>query len=299
MVLSIVLWLLTTMNQIQKDMVAIPLEITGIPAHMISMQPLPSSLSLQIQSTGYRLLIRHLLNRWKKNALQIDLSKELSASNRTLLTIPLRQKIQELNKQIGEEYQILSISPDTLVFHFDIKATRRVKVHVPLQLEFAKGYAISGKVSTIPDSILLTGNQHTLEKTDSIFTQVITMRNVSEDIRKKVPFMLPDGVSSQLTLADVMIPISRMVQRQFTCYIQVRNNPDEQIQLVRHQIEITARIPENKFQTLSSSDFTFIVDAKEASEHVPLLIIKNDKIPDGCTILDIQPAAVEYLIKMP
>ncbi|MCZ2444306.1 MAG: hypothetical protein LC101_11090 [Flavobacteriales bacterium] len=299
MVLSGILWLLTTMNQMQTNTVAIPLQITGIPTNMVSLHPLPTSLNLRIQATGYRLLLRQIQNSWMQNQLTIDLASEFSDTRRSVLLIPLQKKIYELGRQIGNEYKILSISPDTLYLQFDIKTTRKVKVFAPLQLGFAQGYAMRNSIEIKPDFIELIGNPSAIEGIDSISTETITNQNVSEDIQKKVAVIFPDGISSDITMVDILIPVGRMIERKFICTIQIQNNIKNDIHLLQQTVEITARVPDNKFHTLRSSDFTCIVDAIDVNNQSALLIVKPKHIPIGCSVLDIQPPAVEYLIKIP
>lgn len=298
LLLSSVLWILTTMNQLHTDIVQFPVEYVGIPANMIPINKLPENIQIKIQASGYRLMMNRLQKTWAGKTLIINLGIDITSTNKNLLAISLQSKRHEISEQLGKQVTVLSIEPDSLRMQFDLKATRKVPVAVKTELKFAKGYGQSGPMKIQPDSITIVGKDEEINQTDSVFTFTLSESQVNKSIHRVIGIDLPGSIQSKQTEVTVNIPVEQVSEKQLTCSIEIiQTNTSPKIQLLQSQVTLKIKVPNSLYHQISANDFKLGVYSQDASPTLSKLIVRVLHKPSNVEILDIDPPAVEYLMK--
>ncbi|MCX7744987.1 MAG: hypothetical protein N2167_10535 [Flavobacteriales bacterium] len=286
------------MNQLHTDIIKFPVEFVGIPVNLIPVNKLPENIQMKIQASGYRLMMNRLRKTWAGKIIKIDLGKDLISKNNNLLAISLQNKRHEISEQLGNQYTVLSIEPDSLRIQFDLKATRKVPVAVKTKLNFAKGYGQSGPMKIQPDSITIVGKDEEINETDSIFTFILSESQINKSINRVIGIDFPGSIQSNQTEVTVNIPVEQVSEKQLTCPIEIiQTNTSPKIQLLHAQVALKIRVPNSIYHQISVDDFKLGVYAQEASPTISKLIVRVLIKPSNVEVLDIDPPAVEYLIK--
>lgn len=298
LLLSSLLWVLTTMNQLHTDVIRFPVQYTGIPANMIPVNKLPGFIQIKIQGTGYRLMMNRLQKTWTGKSVVIHLENDLTKKNKSLLAISLQSKRHEISEQLGKQVTILSIEPDSLHIQFNLKASRKVPVVVKSAWQFQRGYGLNGPVTIRPDSIEITGNYAEVQKTDTIFTFTIQDSQINKSINRIVELDFPPGIQSQQTEVSVNLPVEQVSEKQLTCSLEVfSDKTDSKIELLQTQVSVKILVPNSLYHQISAADFKLGIYAREASDALPKLIVRVISKPPFVQILEIDPPTVDYLIK--
>lgn len=298
LLLSSLLWILTTMSQLHTDMIHFPVEYSGIPAHMIPVNKLPEFIQIKIQASGYRLIMNRLQKTWSGKSIVIRLENELSKKNKTSLAISLQSKRQEIIDQLGKQVTILSIEPDSLHILFDLIATRKVPVVVKSAWQFQQGYGQAGPLSITPDSIEITGSDTEVKKTDTLYTFPIYESQINKSINRIVGIDFPAGIQSRQTEVLVNLPVEQVSEKQLVCRLEIiANKTDSKIELLPSQVSVKVLVPNSLYHQISAADFTLGVYYHEAFAALPKLIVRVINKPTFVQILEIDPPAVDYLIK--
>ncbi len=298
LLLSSLLWVLTTMNQLHTDVIRFPVEYSGIPANMVPVNKLPGFIQIKIQASGYQLMMNRLQKTWAGKSVVIHLENELNKKNKSLLAISLQSKRHEISDQLGKQVTILSIEPDSLHIQFDLKASRKVPVAVKSAWQFQKGYGQAGPLSITPDSIEIIGSNAEVQKTDTIFTFPMEESQVNKTINRIVGLDFPVGIQSKQNEVSVNLPVEQVSEKQLKCPLQIiSDNIKNNIELLQTQVSVKILVPNSLYHQISSDDFTLGVYSRETSAALPKLIVRIINKPSFVQVLEIDPPAVDYLIK--
>jgi len=298
LLLSSLLWVLTTMNQLHTDVIRFPVEYSGIPANMVPVNKLPGFIQIKIQASGYRLIMSRLQKTWTGKNVVIHLENDLTKKNKSLLAISLQSKRHEISEQLGKQVTILSIEPDSLHIQFDLKASRKVPVVVKSKWQFQRGYGQAGPLKITPDSIEITGSDAEVQKTDTVFTFTMEESQINKTINRSIGLDFPVGIQSRQTEVSVNLPVEQVSEKQLVCPLEViANNTDSKIELLQSQVSVKILVPNSLYHQISAADFTLGIYSREASAALPKLIVRVISKPNFVQILEIDPPAVDYLIK--
>lgn len=298
LLLSSLLWVLTTMNQLHTDIIRFPVEYSGIPANMVPVNKLPGFIQIKIQASGYRLMMSRLQKTWTGKSVVVHLENDLIKKNKSLLAISLQSKRHEISEQLGKQVTILSIEPDSLHIQFDLKASRKVPVVVKSAWQFQRGYGQAGPLIITPDSIEITGSDAEVLKTDTVFTFTMEESQINKSINRIVGLDFPVGIQSRQNEVSVNLPVEQVSEKQLVCRLEViSNNTDSKIELLQSQVSVKILVPNSLYHQISPADFKLGIYAREASATLPKLIVRVISKPTFVQILEIDPPTVDYLIK--
>jgi hypothetical protein len=120
--LAFVFWYLNALGKEIKSNIKYPVSFINPPKGRGISSDLPLKLSLDIRGQGYALL-RHKIS-VKKTSLVVDLSKvtfrRIPSSKPTIYYILSGTLISNLNRQIGNGFEVLSVKPDTIFLTFNV-----------------------------------------------------------------------------------------------------------------------------------------------------------------------------------
>ena len=85
---------------------------------------------------------------------------------------------------------LLSISEDSLVFYFDKYITKSIPVKGFTEIKYSSGYGNFGPLELTPDSVEVIGPTNSIQKINSIKTELISFENVKNDLRGKIKLKL-------------------------------------------------------------------------------------------------------------
>lgn len=298
LLLSSLLWVLTTMNQLHTDVIRFPVKYTGIPAHMTPINKLPEFIQIKIQASGYRLIMNRLQKTWTGKSVVIHLEHELNKKNKSLLEISLQNKRNEISNQLGKQITILSVEPDSLHIQFALKASRKVPVVVKSELQFQPGYGLYAPVIVSPDSIEITGSNADIQKTDTIFTFTIQESQINKSINRIIGLDFPVGVQSLQNEVSVIFPVEQLSEKNLICHVEVISEySSNKIELLQTQVSVKILVPNSLYHHISAANVTLGVYAREASATRPKLIVRVLNKPSYVQVLQVNPPTVDYLIK--
>ena len=92
---------------------------------------------------------------------------------------------------------LLNISEDSLIFYFDNYSTKSVPVKGFAEIKYAAGYGNFGPLKMTPDSVKVIGPSNTIQKINSIETELIAIENVKNDLKGKIKIKL-DGLENTI-----------------------------------------------------------------------------------------------------
>ncbi|MBL7917527.1 MAG: hypothetical protein JNM96_03960, partial [Bacteroidia bacterium] len=158
LLISILLWLLHSLNTVYTKQYSIPVKFTNLPTDKQLMGELPNTIKLNIKASGLKLLFLQLQEPFSELELNFSQLKSDEQKNKFYISAALPLIKQHLNIKTD----IKRIIPDTLIFSNKSGTHKEVFVKVPLMLKYSNGYNAS-EVTVEPAKIVINGDETILK----------------------------------------------------------------------------------------------------------------------------------------
>jgi hypothetical protein len=207
LLLSFIFWYLNELSKDLQGSVNYPVRYINPPRDRIVTGDLPGKLEMDLRGPGYSILKNKLSA--SRAPVVIDFSKLTlrrlpgSTPRYYLVTSGL---ISNFSKQMHADFDILSISPDTLFFGYDRLVTRRKPVIPDLTVETAEGKKVI--IVPDPDSVTVTGPERILDTLDGIHTRHRIFKRIDENFKSRIPLECPDNLETEQKRVLVEVTVS-------------------------------------------------------------------------------------------
>lgn len=156
--IAIALWFLRALENEYTTRVDHPVQYINLPDKMITINPLPQKISLEVKGLGFSVL-RHNWN-FSKTPLTIDFKKLNSVPAKRkkgfVEYLPMNQYFIDFSSQL-KDLKVLAIIPDTLIFRFAFRKTREIRVIPALIYESGSSLIPDSLIRVNPESIEVEG----------------------------------------------------------------------------------------------------------------------------------------------
>ncbi len=190
--IATIFWFLRAFENEYTTRVDHPVSYINLPDKMMTLNPLPQRISLEVKGLGFSIL-KHNWN-FSKTPLVIDIKKLRSMPYRRkkgfIDYLPMYQYYNDFSTQL-KDLKVLAIIPDTLMFRFAFRKTRNIKV-IPV-FTYESGAAL------IPDSLVrMTPDSISVEGPDVIIDTLRVIRTLPVKVSKH-----GDSFSRSLGLQEI------------------------------------------------------------------------------------------------
>ncbi len=285
------LWLYINLNLSYSLDISIPVEIQSTKAQALT-EEIPNTIDIKVKGKGWDLLSILI----SKNLIyNLDISKLKKDSK-----IITEQFVNErLNLQ--QNVSILEINPDTININFDKVFEKLVPVRNNITVNLKEGYGIIGQPILSPDSVRIQGAANLLNKIKFISTESKVINNVNTDISGVVN--IKDTLANLIKVSPFQIGYKYNVQlsaeKNFDeIIINVLNVPqDKEVLLIPPKVNISLRGGVEKLAQINSADIEVNVKFGSIESDTLGYVVPEFFIPDGATLLKIEPQKLQYIIK--
>jgi YbbR domain-containing protein len=273
-------------------LIDVPVKIENLRNDQAIAVPLPNSVRINIQGTGWQ-----LLNTTISPNLFYTIDFASLSKNDVLLTS--RELHEHVN--ISNAVKVLGTTPETILVRLDEKVTKKVPVVGMLKASYREGFGIVGSVKTKPDSVILTGARSMLNEIQHWHTETILLNDINIPI--SLTTTLKDSLRFEISRSASTISISFDVQpiAEKTVNdipVEIVQVPDKRnVVLIPPKISIIIRSGVNNIANLSEKDFYAFVDYKS------ILLDTSGKIhptivgPENVKIVQQNPEKIQYVVR--
>ena len=301
LVLSTMFWFLNELSKDTTTLITYPVKYNNIPGNKVLVKELPDEFNLLVQAPGFSLLKRKMVGRLTPIIFDIsdysyNIFSDGSASNFFILT---SSSLARVNQQFGSDLKVLDISPDTLVFEFDERIRKKVPVKINTDVEFGQQYMIGGKITSQPDSVIISGPGVVIDTIEWVKTQSQKFTSVDQDIRKNISLVPIENVDFSTRKVFVKVPVERFTEARFSVPVNVVNIPDTlKLKTFPGSINVTCRVPLNDYDKLTVNLFRAIVDYSVVNGNYSNKIkVRLSSVPEYVTNIQIYPISVEFIVE--
>jgi hypothetical protein len=303
LLISSIFWLFTILSKDYSQTEKYPVAYKNAPASRPISKELPDTLLITFEGTGMNLLAHHWFS--VPGKIEVDLGHmrfgEGENENIGILNLNLQQG------QIAEQLntgplKISRIFPAQVNCRFEIPYTRILPVKPLLQLDFTDQYNLSGEIFFSPKKIMVRGSRPEIEKLDTIYTEVVSLKKLHTGGNYLIPLAIPEACKTIVLPcknALVSIPVEKFTEAEVDCPIEVAGvRFPYNIKLFPEKVTVSCQIPLSKFRNVKPSDFRVVADAgningKTSSPLLSLSILKSPAFSRNCRM---EPNAVEFVL---
>ena len=282
-------WLFRTLNKSHSALISYPIEFVFNVDSTVVMNPLPTTIKIDVSSGGWNLFRRTLIFSIDPIQVELDNPSEVNFLTQSFLSPIVEDQLKGLT--------INYIVTDTLFLSIERKITKRMILKVDsLSLPLEEDYQLMSNITIQPDHVVLTGPKSIINSFESDFYITLDENNIDEDFngRVEVPIVFEDLIQSDPSEVNVSFEVEKFKNVKIGVPIILQNFPSNRVTtLLDSIVNVTYRVKESFKEDFSSEDFYVVLDydfLKTDSLGVPVLI----KYPDTLRTVSIDSQKVRF-----
>lgn len=289
------------MNKTYITTVDVPLKYLNKPSLLYQERPLPESITVDVEGTGFD-LIGKFFNA-DENEIKIDFNaSQLKNTGKAKSTGLSSAKLIENNKIFSDpKFRIIKIFPDSLLFDYSKKKSKKVPVALKMELQLKKQYYQSAQPVLFPDSIEIAGEEKDLSSIKFVQTELSTFKNADRNLFFQAN--IENTPDQKIILSQdkvwVLAPVEEFTEGRLQLAIDKAYYRSRHVILIPDKVEIIYHVALKNYSSVSKEDFRAEVEnpAYSITNDHSKLKIKLVKKPALAKIFLVKPETVDYLIE--
>jgi len=282
-------WLFRALNKSHSALISYPIEFVFNVDSTVVMNPLPTTIKIDVSSGGWNLFRRTLIFSIDPIQVELDNPSEVNFLTQSFLSPIVEDQLKGLT--------INYIVTDTLFLSIERKITKRMILKVDsLSLPLEEDYQLMSSITIQPDHVVLIGPKSIINSFESDFYITLDENNIDEDFngRVEVPIVFEDLIQSDPSEVNVSFEVNKFKNVKIGVPIILQNFPSNRVTtLLDSIVNVTYRVKESFKEDFSSEDFYVVLDydfLKTDSLGVPVLI----KYPDTLRTVSMDSQKVRF-----
>ena len=288
------LWVVHALNVNYRYSLSVPVQFLNLPTNKLIVGDLPEKLQIDIKASGLKLLLISFRN--NVNQLTIDFNS--LKTNAKSQAYSISNGNFNLKSVINFDVEILKIRPDTLFFSLNKGNSKLVPVKANMLLNYSSGYSITSKPTVTPAYINVTGDSLALLQLDTVYTQVLNLKDVHQNYSSTVALKKTISAVNYTTKeVQVSFEVDRLTEATLKIPIQIQNKTTkETIKLMPEYVTISYLVAMKEYDHIDANSFKATVNYNFIKLKQKTLPVEISRIPSEVKVLKVEPANISYLI---
>ena len=282
-------WLFRALNKSHSALISYPIEFVFNIDSTVVMNPLPTTIKIDVSSGGWNLFRRTLIFSIDPIKVELDNPSEVNFLTQSFLSPIVEDQLKGLT--------INYIVTDTLFLSIERKITKRMRLKVDsLSLPLEEDHQLISNITIQPDHVVLIGPESIINSFETDFYITLDENNIDEDFdgRVEVPIVFEDLIQSDPGEVNVSFEVDKFKNVKIGVPIILQNFPSNRVTtLLDSIVNVNYRVKESFKEEFSSEDFYVVLDydfLKTDSLGVPVLI----KYPDTLRTVSMDSQKVRF-----
>ncbi|MCR5049910.1 MAG: YbbR-like domain-containing protein [Paludibacteraceae bacterium] len=292
MVLASAIWFGHAMQSERNTYVPVMVSYTGVPGAIgLGGDGLPDTVMIEVRDAGKQ------LNAYKRDPLRltIDLRPYIHGERGTI-RVPSDVLRSSLSSLLHGTSQLIGTTPEELVCAYYTEQEKNVPICLNGELVPADEYQMVGAPILSRKSVKIYGQGQVLDRIDSISTESLQMRGLTDTTDTRVALQMPKGVRCGVDTIDVRIITERFTEKKVMLPLRVENVPDGyHLRLFPREVEVRIRVGFSHFGQVSASDVRAV--CRYSHERTDKLNVELRYSNPYITAAWAYPSTVEFLLE--
>ena len=290
-------WFLIVLSKNYEQHSTYKVKYIELPQNKSLINRLPDSVELTLHTSGFSLLKEKLFN--SDENILIDCSN-LRLSTDSISYLSTASIAERIESQLGSDYSITKIFPDTVFFNFSARSSKIVPVKLNLSLGFEKQFQLSDSIKIEPSHVMVYGAKEVLNKIDHVSTDYLVLNKLSKTVTKKLGFAdAGRGLGFSSDSVKITIPVDQFTEGNMEVPIQTNNLPaGYSLKLFPDKVDLRYIVGISNLNRVNASLFKVVVDYAKAADgnNVKLKLELMDS-PSFISGIKMEPEKVEFIIR--
>jgi len=294
LLISAVLWTLNKFSyQYTYELPAqIELAISNPVSYVISSSDV-TQVQLRVRARGH-VLMRYKMFAGKRFRVAITPTERNINNTSSIATAQLRNAVAQ---QLGAEYELLAILPDSITFHISRVAAKKVPVRSNFRISCAPQYMQQGATQFTPDSVVVSGAEGDIQNITEVHTEPLVKDKLSSKQSGRVDLIAPPQVFLSHQRVSYMIDIQRFIEISRELSIRIVGVPDRlNVSVLPATATVTFSVTMEKFPQLKHEELHLTVNYSELNQSISdQLRVQLSNPPDYVLSATIVPSFVNVI----
>lgn len=295
LLLAFVILIFTKLSNHYTNTITFDIHKINIPEEHVVLNDSTAKLRVTLKTHGFKWL-RYYVHSPK---ITVDFSKDVTKTRSTYIWDKTRAFMYS-DTQFGDNVELINISPDTLIFKYDVNLVKKVPIILDTEISFASGFDLTGDYNLTPDSLEVVGPEIIASKITSVQTETLKMNDVKSNISRKVKLKLPEDntdLKFSITETQVSATVEKYTEGTLKIPVTVTNVPkNATINYFPKEVVVVYYTSLRNFKNVTANDFVVECDFSAITNQQPYLIPKLSKTSQLIKSAKINQHRIEYII---
>lgn len=220
LVFAIVIWFFVITENEYEYVIEVPVAVINTPPGKVILNDLPKVVKVKIKGTGKDLIALMVRTgaRITLDLFDVEQSKIFHIEPRDVF----------LSRPIGAIQSNEIIMPDSIRVILDDFQRKKIPVNSNIKPKVAPGFTIVGDALINPDSVLISGPQSLVSKINSISTEEVEFKNLTDNLKQNISLVSQSSnkIIVSTNRVEISLDIQRLVEITLTGIpVNIRNAP--------------------------------------------------------------------------
>ena len=296
LLISFVIWYLTTMDNVYEMKYTLKLELKNLPETMIVTEPLPKEMEVVLKDKGDKLVEYKARGRYK--SIQIDYGQYPSTAGRTAIYGSELNKL--LSTGLASSTEIIYTSLDTLQYY--VAEARGVKLPLRMQGKIvANRQYVIDRVSINPDTVTVYAAKQITDTMTAVYTPYVKLVELTDSVQQTLVLGGKErGIRYVPSEAQLNVSVSPYVTKSVQVPIVGYMFPyGHQLKTFPSKATVTFRVSLEDFRKVTEEDFRIQVHYAQIRDNASGKVeLRLANMPDNITDVTIEPTEADYLVEI-
>lgn len=295
LLLAFIILIFTKLSKEHTNTITFNINKINVPQENVVLNDSSAKLKVTLKTHGFKWLNYYI----SPPKINIDFSKDVIKTKSAFIWDKSKAYMYS-DEQFGNNVQILNISPDTLVFKYDVNLVKKIPVKLNTEVAFAVGFDVTGNYKLEPDSIVVVGPEIIASKVKSVQTEKLILDEVRSNISSSVKLKLPKN-NKNLKFSASEIQVSATVEKYtegtLKIPVSVINVPkDMTLNYFPKEVNVAYYTSLKDFNVIKAEDFVVECDFSTVENQQAYLTPKLTKIPKLVKSAKVNQQRIEFII---
>jgi hypothetical protein len=295
LVASFLIWLLITFSKEYTTVITYAVIYKNIPQNKLLQEAPINKIDITVKASGFKILRSNFRN--KKIQLEASNLQRKEHSKFYFLT---KNQVMKIQKQLLFGVELKEIEQDTIYLNLGLLTSKKVALKPNLNINYHIGYDLLNEIKISPDSIVISGPEAQVAKTNYLDLSELKLDDVKSDFSEEVTIL---KLNNNFKISDLKTIISGSVDKFTEGKLQVsfttKNLPkDINLTILSEKVEIVFVVALSNFSKISEASFKVECDYLISEKNnLGYLIPKVILAPDFIKSIKIIPKKIDFLIQ--
>lgn len=267
----------------------------GVPESNVIISDTSNVMKITMTSFGFKQLKYHFID----PEIEIDF-RDLNKT-KTNYVWTKQNGFLGIARQFDANVSVENITPDTMLFRYDVNAVKMVPLALNSDITYTPGYDLVDEFQLTPDSIKVIGPKVLLDSIVEVKTEKLELEDINNNIQQDINLDLPDVTTKGVSFSEVKTLVTGNVERftegTISVPVNVVNVPSNiEINYYPKRIPVVFYTSLSNFKAISSSSFIVECDYNSLNQANTFLIPQIVQKPSQVKSAKLDVKRVEFIL---